>query len=344
MREEILRFSREGTRMQKDINELSVFLLAEGRSLEKENTMATLILTGEAITVDYVKELAEKISPARALWRPAVEGSVPMARLENVSPIWVATVSANLRNRLDKISCDLNVVHDNMTVTDYKAFVVDMDSTLIAEECMDLLGDLAHVGEQVRLITQKAMTGKLRFEDSLRQRANLLVGQPASILQECVRFVTLSPGAEYLVKFFNQYKLETWILSGGLTEVAQPVVRLLKMNGALANTLEVDETGCLTGRIYGPHDQTLFNGESKRQTVADICRRLNITPRQVISAGDGANDVEMVKLSGLGVAYHPKPLLRSATTFWLNYSGLDTIAAFFMEDWAARADVIEVTF
>ena len=308
--------------------------------------MPTLIIAGATLTQEDARDLAEHIFPAKALWRPAGEGSVPMARLEGVNPIWVATVMQSLRVSLDEKGWDINVVPDNFSIGYYKVLAVDFDSTLVEDEVIDLLGDACGCGEAVRAITQKAMAGKLRFEDSLRQRVSHLAEHPVATLETVVERAKLSPGARYLVEFMRRHRLETWIFSGGFTEVTQPVVKRLGMTGSRANALEVDPaTGLLTGRVLGPNDgNNLFNGEAKGQALLDVCRRLGVDARHAISIGDGANDLDMTKHAGLGVGYRPKPLLRGATSFIVTHAGLDTVAAFFQEDWQERDDVVQLQY
>lgn len=305
--------------------------------------MPTVLIAGATLTESEARNLVEHIFPAKALYRPQGKGSVPMARLEGVNPIWVATVLPTLRAELETKEWDINVVPDGLSVQEYRLLCVDMDSTLVTNECIDILGDLKGCGEQIRTITAKAMTGKLRFEDSLRQRASLLEDAPASILEEAIERVELSPGAKYLIDFMKKHGLDTWLFSGGFMEIAGPVADSLGMTGARANTLEIRPDGTLSGKISGLNEQPLFNGEAKAKTLMDCCMRLDVSPRKAISIGDGANDLEMTKISGLGVGYHAKPLLRGATTFLVSYAGLDTVAAFFVEDWQNRKDVIDIT-
>lgn len=305
--------------------------------------MPTVIVAGATFTQEEAQKLVELISPVKALWRPQGRGSTPMARFEGVDPIWVATVMPSLRVAYEEKEWDINVVPDGLSINEYRLLCIDLDSTLIETECLDILGDLVGRGDQMRTITQKAMTGKLRFEDSLRQRVELLKDSPASILEEALAAVKLSPGAEYLIDFVKSYGLDVWLFSGGLIELAAPIAERLGFAGARANSVEITLEGFFSGKISNVSEQPVFNGEGKGRALLECCSRLDVAPRKAISIGDGANDLDMTKLAGLGVGYHAKPLLRGSTTFLVSFAGLDAVPAFFAEDWQNRDDLVDIT-
>lgn len=305
--------------------------------------MPTVIIAGATLTEEEAAQLVEQISPVKALYRPAGDGSVPMARLEGVNPIWVATVLPTFRAELETREWDVNVVPDGLSVNEYRLLCIDLDSTLVENECLDILGDLVGKGEQMRTITQKAMTGKLRFEDSLRQRVDLLKDAPASILEDALGHIVMSPGADYLLRFMKSHGLDVWLFSGGLIEIAGPIAERLGLTGARANSVEITPSGQFTGKTLSVNEQPIFNGEGKGRALLECCARLDISPRQAISIGDGANDLDMTKLAGLGVGYHAKPLLKGSTTFLLTFTGLDGLPAFFVEDWQNRSDIVDIT-
>ena len=123
--------------------------------------MPTVIIAGATFTQEEAQKLVEQIFPVKALWRPQGKGSAPMARFEGVDPIWVATVLPTLRVAFEEKEWDINVVPDGLSINEYRLLCIDLDSTLVETECLDILGDLVGRGDQMRTITQKAMTGKL---------------------------------------------------------------------------------------------------------------------------------------------------------------------------------------
>ena len=290
--------------------------------------MPTVIIAGATFTQEEAQKLVEQIFPVKALWRPQGKGSTPMARFEGVDPIWVATVLPTLRVAFEEKEWDINVVPDGLSINEYRLLCIDLDSTLVETECLDILGDLVGRGDQMRTITQKAMTGKLRFEDSLRQRVELLKDSPASILEEALAAVKLSPGAEYLLDFVKSYGLDVWLFSGGLIELAAPIAERLGFAGARANAVEITPEGFFSGKLSNVSEQPVFNGEGKGRALLECCSRLDVAPRKAISIGDGANDLDMTKLAGLGVGYHAKPLLRGSTKEDILEKGYDKLKTY----------------
>ena len=198
----------------------------------------------------------------------------------------------SLRVAYEEKEWDINVVPDGLSINEYRLLCIDLDSTLIETECLDILGDLVGRGDQMRTITQKAMTGKLRFEDSLRQRVELLKDSPASILEEALAAVKLSPGAEYLIDFVKSYGLDVWLFSGGLIELAAPIAERLGFAGGarqfrrnharrllLREDFERERTARLQRRREGPRSSRMLLAPRRGAPQGDQYRRRRQRPR-----------------------------------------------------------------
>ncbi len=198
--------------------------------------------------------------------------------------------------------------------------VMDVDSTFIQNEVIDLLADEAHVMPEVSQITERAMAGELDFEESLRARAALLEGLPVSALDRVRERITLTPGARTLCRTLHRLGYRVALVSGGFTEVIAPLAAELGVSDVRANTLEVND-GLLTGRVIGP----IIDRMGKRTALEEIARQHDIPSRRTIAIGDGANDVDMLAAAGLGIAFNAKAAARAAADTSLNVPYLDSV-------------------
>ncbi|MFN4264348.1 MAG: phosphoserine phosphatase SerB [Aquabacterium sp.] len=206
----------------------------------------------------------------------------------------------------------------------FKAIAFDMDSTLISIECIDEIADAVGKKAEVAAITEAAMRGEITdFKDSLRRRVALLKGVPAEALQEVYdQRLKINPGAPELINAAKAAGLQTLLVSGGFTFFADRVKTRLGMHEAHSNTLEI-EGGLLTGQVLGD----IVDGEAKKQHLLALCARIGCDPKQSIAVGDGANDLPMMGVSGLSVAYHAKPKVREQAMVAINEGGLDRVLA-----------------
>jgi len=198
--------------------------------------------------------------------------------------------------------------------------VMDVDSTFIQNEVIDLLADEAHVMAEVSQITERAMAGEFDFEESLRARAALLEGLPVSALDRVRERITLTPGARTLCRTLHRLGYRVALVSGGFTEVIAPLAAELGVSDVRANTLEVND-GLLTGRVIGP----IIDRMGKRTALEEIARQHDIPSRRTIAIGDGANDVDMLAAAGLGIAFNAKAAARAAADTSLNVPYLDSV-------------------
>jgi phosphoserine phosphatase len=204
----------------------------------------------------------------------------------------------------------------------------DMDSTLIAIECIDEIAAAAGRGPQVAAITEAAMRGELPdYAASLRARLALLQGVPVSALQQVLdERLRLNPGVEAFVAACHAAGLKTLLVSGGFTFFSEPVRQRLKINFARSHILEIAD-GALTGRLVPQAWGEVVDGAEKRRTLLEVASLLGVAPERCIAVGDGANDLPMMGAAGLSIAFHAKPAVRERASIAVNDGGLDRALA-----------------
>jgi phosphoserine phosphatase len=201
-----------------------------------------------------------------------------------------------------------------------RLFVFDMDSTLIQGEVIDELAKLHGVGEQVAAITAAAMRGELDFKQSFTRRVALLSGLPAHRLEAVLSSVPLADGAERLISSLKMLGYKTAVLSGGFTFFGEHLQARLGIDYVSANELEM-ENGAVTGRVVGE----IVDGKKKAELLEAIAAKENISLDQVVAVGDGANDLPMLNLAGMGIAFHAKPMVRESANHAVSHLGLDSL-------------------
>jgi phosphoserine phosphatase len=217
---------------------------------------------------------------------------------------------------------DFALVPDAQRLNRYGLCVMDMDSTLIAIECIDEIADMMGIKPQIAEITEAAMRGELDFAASLKRRVSLLKGLDENALQRVIdERLTFNPGVQAWIAVCKQHHIKTMVVSGGFTFFAQYVKESLGLDYAVSNTLEIIE-GKLTGRVLGD----IVDAERKANELVKLRDDLGLKPEQTIAIGDGANDLTMMAAAGIGIAYHAKPVVQTQATYALNYVGLDGAA------------------
>lgn len=198
--------------------------------------------------------------------------------------------------------------------------MLDMDSTLIQQEVIDLLAQHAGVGEQVTQVTESAMRGELDFKQSLTERVALLAGLAEETLKEVQGEIVLTPGARTLIRTLHRLGHKVGVVSGGFINVIEPLLRELNVDFYAANTLEVVE-GKLTGKVVGG----IIDRAAKAEALKEFAARESVSLNQTIAIGDGANDLDMIELAGMGIAFNAKPAVRAAADSSLNSPYLDSV-------------------
>lgn len=220
---------------------------------------------------------------------------------------------------------DYAFVMPNQRLSDFKLLAMDMDSTLITIECIDEIADMQGLKPQVAEITEAAMRGEIEFRESLARRVALLNGLDAAALQRVYdERLKLSPGAENLIAAAKQAGLKTLLVSGGFTFFTDRIKERLGLDYTHSNRLEIQD-GKLTGRVIGG----IVDAEEKKNTVLRVCREIGASPAQAIVMGDGANDLVMMGVAGMSVAYRAKPVVRAQADVALNFTGLDGVLNLF---------------
>ncbi|HSH43628.1 MAG TPA: phosphoserine phosphatase SerB [Arenicellales bacterium] len=235
-------------------------------------------------------------------------------------PIDLDAMKASFLEISNELGVDISFQEDNFYRRNRRLIVFDMDSTLIRQEVIDELAGEAGVGGQVSRITEAAMRGEIDFKESLRRRVALLEGLSASVLERVAGRITLTEGAERLLKTLRTLGYRTAVISGGFTYFGRRLQERLRLDHMHANELEI-RNGRLTGRLVGG----IIDGERKAQLLQAISKQEGIELEQVVAVGDGANDLPMLRLAGLGIAFHAKPVVQKSARQAISTIGLDGI-------------------
>ena len=219
-----------------------------------------------------------------------------------------------------------NIATPDLKLSNFKLIAFDMDSTLINIECIDEIADAVGRKAEVAAITEAAMRGEITdFKDSLRRRVALLKGVSVDSMAQVYRErLRLNPGAAELVRACKAVGMKVLLVSGGFTYFTDRVRDLLEIDYTRSNVLEV-ENGVLTGRLVDQPWGDICDGEEKRRMLIQTCGELGINPLEAIAMGDGANDLPMMGVAGLSVAYHAKPKVREQAMVAINEGGLDRL-------------------
>jgi phosphoserine phosphatase len=219
-----------------------------------------------------------------------------------------------------ELSIDIAVQEDNVYRRNRRLVCFDMDSTLIEQEVIDELAKEAGVGEQVAEITERAMSGELDFNQSFAARVALLKGLSSEVLAGIAERLTITEGAEQLISTLKALGYRTAILSGGFTYFAEYLQKRLGIDEVHANLLDIQD-GMVTGQVKG----RVVDGARKAELLRELADAQGIQLEQVIAVGDGANDLPMLAIAGLGIAFRAKPLVRQNATQAISSVGLDGI-------------------
>jgi phosphoserine phosphatase len=220
----------------------------------------------------------------------------------------------------DEIDVDIAYQENNVYRRNRRLVAFDMDSTLIQAEVIDELAKRAGVGKQVAAITESAMRGEINFKESFRQRVALLKGLPESALAEVAATLKYTDGLERLMTTLKKLGYKTVILSGGFTYFGRALQRKFGFDYVFANDLEIED-GVVTGKVVSE----IVDGERKASLLASIAQHEGFSLEQTIAVGDGANDLPMLSMAGLGIAFNAKPIVKKSAKQSLNSFGIDGI-------------------
>lgn len=276
----------------------------------------TAVTVTQGLNIDKITRLSGRVplEHMEANTKACVEFSL------RGEPDDLGALRASLLELSTELDIDIAYQEDNIYRRNRRLVVFDMDSTLIEAEVIDELAREAGVGDEVAAITEAAMRGELDFNASFSKRLGLLQGLDASVLDAISARLKLTEGAELLISNLRRLGYKTAILSGGFDFFARRIQEQLGIDYVYANQLEI-EGGKVTGRVTGE----VVDGQRKAQLLRDIAARENISLEQVIAVGDGANDLPMLSIAGLGIAFRAKPLVKANAKQSISKLGLDGI-------------------
>jgi phosphoserine phosphatase len=284
-----------------------------GRSITAEQlARISNLIASHGMNIERIERLSGQLSPAE----PSANACVEL--LLSGDSAREAAMRAQFLATAQDLSIDIAFQRESIFRRNRRLFAFDMDSTLIQGEVIDELAAMAGAGDQVSAITKATMRGELNFDESFTRRVALLKGLPAERVHELLDSIPLADGAERLIRTLKLLGYKTAILSGGFTFFAHSLQQRLGIDYIHANELEIVD-GLVTGRVIPP----IINGARKAALLAEIASRECISLEQVVAVGDGANDIPMLNLAGMGIAYRAKPLVRQSADQSISCLGLD---------------------
>jgi len=251
--------------------------------------------------------------------------SYPLTAIEfevslNLNVEKLKIVQRELAEIAQNYGIDIAVEQSGLTRRAKRIVLLDMDSTLIQQEVINLLADQHGVGNQVAAITESAMRGEMDFTGSLTERVKLLAGADLQIIESVKASITLTPGARTLIRTLHKLGHKVGVVSGGFLDVIEPLLQELKIDFYRANKLEVVD-GKLTGKLLG----SIIDRTAKADALRDFAAAEDVNLAQTIAIGDGANDLGMLEIAGLGIAFNAKPAVRAATNSSIKSPYLDSV-------------------
>jgi phosphoserine phosphatase len=274
-----------------------------------------LVLQGPQAETARLREIAALASPANV-----VELGVHAIRCEDVQH--TDDIRKAVQDAAFGAQVDATFIEAGRKLSDFSLLAMDMDSTLITIECIDEIADMQGLKPEVAAITEAAMRGELDFSESLTRRVALLKGLPVEALQRVYdERLRVSMGGEALLETVREAGLKTLLVSGGFTFFTERLKARLGLDYTHANVLEVVGGG-LSGRVVGG----IVDADEKMRTVQRVCAQMGVDTSRAIVMGDGANDLKMMGVAGLSVAFRAKPVVRAQADIALNFSGLDALS------------------
>ena len=284
-----------------------------GRSITAEQlARISALIASHGMNIERIERLSGQLSPVE----PSANACVEL--LLSGDPARESAMRAEFLATAQALSIDIAFQRESIFRRNRRLFAFDMDSTLIQGEVIDELAAMAGVGERVSAITQAAMRGELDFDESFARRVALLKGLSAERVHGLLDAIPLADGAERLIRTLKLLGYKTAILSGGFTFFAHALQQRLGIDYVHSNELEIAD-GFVTGRVIPP----IINGARKAALLAEIAVSEGISLEQVVAVGDGANDIPMLNLAGMGIAYRAKPLVRQSADQSISCLGLD---------------------
>ncbi|TRX66143.1 phosphoserine phosphatase SerB [Carboxylicivirga sp. M1479] len=279
-------------------------------------SQVTTIISNQGLNIDYISRLSGRVllDDHEGNDKSVVEFSV------RGTPISEEDMKQQFIDISKEAGVDIAFQADNIFRRNRRLVCFDMDSTLIQTEVIDELAIKAGIGDQVKEITEAAMRGEIDFDESFIQRVALLKGLDESVMKEIAENLPITEGAERLFKTLKKYGYKTAILSGGFNYFGNYLKNKLNIDYVFANELEIEN-----GKLTGKHKGEIVNGDKKAELLKLLAFKEDIHLEQVIAVGDGSNDLPMLKLAGLGIAFHAKPKVQESAKHHISTIGLDAL-------------------
>jgi phosphoserine phosphatase len=312
---------RKITSVADDLGMNAEITLGSGEQSRQRARLHVTVL-GSPLVPDIIAAIAGRIAVSGAnidkIGRLARQ---PVTCIEfEVSGADLESIRTDLARESAGLGADIAVQRGGLHRRAMRLVVMDVDSTLLQDEAIDLLGDRAGHAAEVEALTNAAMRGEIDYTAALRGRVELLAGLDATVLDELTEKLRLTPGARTLVRTLKRLGYRCGVVSGGFTQITDWLTAELGLDFAAANTLEVVD-GKLTGRIAGD----LIDRPGKERMLRQFAAEAGVPLSQTVAVGDGANDLDMIAAAGLGIAFNAKPAVRSAADASVNVPHLDVI-------------------
>jgi phosphoserine phosphatase len=305
-----------------DLDIAIAFSEQKSESIAAKSGLTHVVVLSQDLKPSAIAGLASAIADAGGnIERIHRTASYPVTAIEFlVSGVATSELKSQLASLSGDLDVDIAVSPGGLMRWAKKLIIMDVDSTLISQEVIELLGAKAGVEEEIRGITERAMAGEIDFEASLRERVALLKGLPVSVIDEVRAEISLTPGAKTLVSTLQKLGHTVAVVSGGFINVIEPILESLNIEHYRGNTLE-SKDGFLTGGLIGP----IIDRAAKATALRDFAAIEKVDIEQTVAIGDGANDLDMIALAGLGIAFNAKPAVKAAADSAVSAPYLDSV-------------------
>jgi phosphoserine phosphatase len=288
-----------------------------GRAIRADDlARVSTIIADHGLNIERMERLSGRLS--LAIHSPDANACVELILAGNTSD--EASMRAAFLTAAHELKIDIAFQRESIFRRNRRLFAFDMDSTLIEAEVIDELAKLAGTGDEVTKVTESAMRGEIEFRESFRRRVALLRGLKETQIRELLKTIPLVEGAERLIRTLKMLGYKTAILSGGFSFFAAHLQVRFGIDYVFANDLHV-VNGIVTGEVQTP----IVDGPRKAELLREIAHKENISLEQVVAVGDGANDLPMLGIAGMGIAFRAKPLVRQTANHAVSFLGLDSL-------------------